>query len=237
MSEKVWGDAKFLHLSRLPVTDTGDDPMSPVCGMTGSKCLSGLYPTPIREYILTTSLVWCMHGDVSFSVGSAPHKMSLGKEIMGWLGVNNPKETDYYREILFPAFTEEAASMSVFDIMPVALPLPFNHGLTVGYAINRKITGAQLIEAWNVFTGVGENSHQWIDTPFFHRWAEVMALGEKRWPSAGDKKVLTTWNHQPAKVHGPCEPQPSPVTGSSGWMPWIRVSKAMKARRGTNSPS
>jgi hypothetical protein len=31
-----------------------------------------------------------------------------------------------------------------------------------------------MIEAWNFFTGAGENLHEWIDTPFFHRWAYVM---------------------------------------------------------------
>jgi hypothetical protein len=42
----------------------------------------------------------------------------------------------------------------------MALPLPFNHGLPVGYAISGKITGDKMIEAWNVLTGAGENSPQ-----------------------------------------------------------------------------
>jgi hypothetical protein len=69
------------------------------------------------------------------------------------------------------------------------LPLPFKHGLSVGYVISSKIMGETMIEAWNVFTGAGENSHQWIYTPFFHRWANVMADGGKKmalcWGQAG----------------------------------------------------
>jgi hypothetical protein len=57
--------------------------------------------------------------------------------ITGWLGVSEPKETEYQREILFPAFSEEAADMGVFDL----LPLPLNHSLPVGYVMSGKITG------------------------------------------------------------------------------------------------
>jgi hypothetical protein len=42
MSDKVWVDDKLLHLSGLPVTDTGEDPLSSLCGTTDSECLSGL---------------------------------------------------------------------------------------------------------------------------------------------------------------------------------------------------
>jgi hypothetical protein len=35
-SDEVWGDGKLLHLSGLPVADTRDDPLSPVCGTVGS---------------------------------------------------------------------------------------------------------------------------------------------------------------------------------------------------------
>jgi hypothetical protein len=88
-----------------------------------------------------------------------------------------------------PAFTEEATDMSIFDLLPMDLPLPFNHGPTVGYAIIGKITGEKMIEAWKVFTGAGENSHQWINTSFFHRWADVMTDGGKKmalcWGQAG----------------------------------------------------
>jgi hypothetical protein len=46
-----------------------------------------------------------------------------------------------------------------------------------------------MIEAWNIFIGAGENSHQWIDTHFFHRWADVMDGGGKNmalcWGQAG----------------------------------------------------
>jgi hypothetical protein len=117
-------------------------------------------------------MVWCMNDNVVFSVGSNPYKTSVDDEIMGWLGVSEPKETDCHREMILPAFTEEVVDTSVFDLLPMDLPLPFNHCLPVGYAISGKITGEKMIEAWNVFAGAGENSHQWIDTPFFHHWAE-----------------------------------------------------------------
>jgi hypothetical protein len=42
----------------------------------------------------------------------------------------------------------------------MALPLPFNHGLPVGYVTSRKITGETMIEARNVFAGPEENFHQ-----------------------------------------------------------------------------
>jgi hypothetical protein len=61
---EVWGKEKLVHLSGLPVTDTCDDPLSPVCGTFGSECLLGLYPVPVRELIMKTPLVWCMSGDV-----------------------------------------------------------------------------------------------------------------------------------------------------------------------------
>jgi hypothetical protein len=72
--------------------------------------------------------------------------------------VNDPKKTDYHHGIMFPAFTDEAASMSIFDLLPMALPLPLNHGLPIGYIISGKITGENMIEAWNVFT-VAEETH------------------------------------------------------------------------------
>jgi hypothetical protein len=92
-SDKVWGEDKLIHLSGLPVTDTGEDPLIPICGTVGSECLLGVYPVPFRDSILKTPLVWCMNGDVVFSVGSAPHKSSVDNKIMGWIGVSEPKET------------------------------------------------------------------------------------------------------------------------------------------------
>jgi hypothetical protein len=76
---------------------------------------------------------------------------------------------DYHRKILFPVFIAESASTSVFDLLPVTLHLSFNHGLPVNHTISGKAKGAQAIEAWNFFASKGENSHQWVDTPFFHR--------------------------------------------------------------------
>jgi hypothetical protein len=179
-SDEVWGKDKLIYLSGLPVTDTGKAPLNPVCGTVRSECLLGLYPVPLRDSILKTPLIWCMNGDVVFSVGSSPHKGSMDNEITGWLGVNESKETEYHRDIIYPAFSDEAADTSVFDLVRMALPLPFNHGLPVGYATSRKITGGTMIEAWNVFAGPGKNSHQWTGTPFFHLCAAVMKYGRKR---------------------------------------------------------
>jgi hypothetical protein len=91
MSDEVWGKDKLIHLSGLPVTDTGKDPLSPLCGTVGSECLLGMYPVLVRDLILKTPLVWCMNGDVVFSVGSSPHKGFVDNEITGWRGVNEPK--------------------------------------------------------------------------------------------------------------------------------------------------
>jgi hypothetical protein len=167
-SDEVWGENKLIRLSGLPVTDTGDDPVSPICGTVGSECLLGLYPVPVRDSIMKTPLVWCLKGDVVFSVGSSPHKGSMDNEITGWLGDSDS------------VFNDEEADTSVFDLLPMALPLPFNHGLPVGYAMSINITGKNMIEEWNVFAGPGKKSHQWIDTPFFHRWESEMADGGKR---------------------------------------------------------
>jgi hypothetical protein len=83
MPDDVWGDDKLLHLLGLPVTDTVDDPISPVCGTMGTECLSGIYPTHIRDAIIKMPLVWCMNWDVAFSVSSAPHKTLVDNKIMG----------------------------------------------------------------------------------------------------------------------------------------------------------
>jgi hypothetical protein len=112
-------------------------------------------------------------------VGSAPHLTSSDDGITGLSGVNDQKEVEYHHKILFPTFTPESTSVSVFDLPSMAPPLPFNHGLPVCYAISDKSMGAQAIEAWIFFTNEGENSHHWIDTPFSHRWLEVMSLGGK----------------------------------------------------------
>jgi hypothetical protein len=59
-----------------------------------------------------------------------------------------------------------------------------------------------MIEVWNVFTGAGENSHQWIEALFFHHWEEVMDDGEKKvaifWGQAG------AYNTEPHASQGPC---------------------------------
>jgi hypothetical protein len=100
-ADEVWGEDKLVHLSGLPVTDTVA-PLSPAYGTVGSECILGMYPVPVRYSILKTPLVWCMSGDVVFSVGSAPHKGSVDNEFLGWLGVSEPKEIEYHRETLSP---------------------------------------------------------------------------------------------------------------------------------------
>jgi hypothetical protein len=158
--DEIWGKDKLIHLSGLPVTDTGNDPMSPICGTVGSEFILDMFPVPVGYLILKTPMVWCMNSDVVFSVGSSPHKGSVDKEITGWFSISEPKETEYHREILFPAFSDDATDTSVLDVLLMALSLPFKHGLPVGYAMSGKITGETMIEAWNVFVGPGENSHQ-----------------------------------------------------------------------------
>jgi hypothetical protein len=96
-SDEVRGEDKLVHISGLPVTVTGDDPLIPACGTVGSEYLLGLCPVPVRDSILTTPLVWCMNSDVVFSVGSSPDKGSVDNEITGWIGVSEPKETKYHR--------------------------------------------------------------------------------------------------------------------------------------------
>jgi hypothetical protein len=86
----------------------------------------------------------------------------------------------------------------------MVVPLPFNHGLPVGYATSEKITGEKLIERWNIFAGAGENSHQWIDTPFFHRWDEVMANGGKKlalcWGQSGTNNTEHQTSQRPCPL-------------------------------------
>jgi hypothetical protein len=48
-SDGVWDDDKLLHLSGLPVTYMGEDPLSPLCGTVGSKMLFRPLPHPYPE--------------------------------------------------------------------------------------------------------------------------------------------------------------------------------------------
>jgi hypothetical protein len=72
-SDEVWGRDTLVHLSGLPLTDTEDEPLDPVCGTVISECLSGKSSTPIHSTILQTPLVWCMNSAVIFSVVLVPH--------------------------------------------------------------------------------------------------------------------------------------------------------------------
>jgi hypothetical protein len=119
-TDEVWGEDKLIYLSGRRVTDTVDDPLSPVYGTVRSECLFGLYPVPFRDWILKKPLVWCMHSDMLFSVGSSPHKGSVENKITGWIGVSEPKEMEYHREIIFPAFSDGSADTSVFYLLPMA---------------------------------------------------------------------------------------------------------------------
>jgi hypothetical protein len=95
---------------------------------------------------------------VVFSVVSVPHSVTSNNKSTGWLGVNDLKEMEYCRNILLAVYAADAASTSIFDILYMALHLTFNHSLLVCYAISGKAMGAQLIEAWNVFTGKYDSS-------------------------------------------------------------------------------
>jgi hypothetical protein len=145
--------------------------------------------------------------------------MSSDGEIMGWLGGNDPNKMEYHRKIMFLVFTAEVAPMSVLDFLPMVLPLPFNHSLSVGYTISGKVAGAQAIKSWNIFNDEGENSHQWIDTPFFHWWAEVVSLGGKQmalcWGQHG------TYGMEPPNSQGPCPLRAAAL--SCYWKLWLEA--------------
>jgi hypothetical protein len=113
-------------------------------------------------------------------VVSVPHSTTNEDEITDWFSVNDPNGTEYKHNILIPSHAADAATTSVVDLLHMALPLPFNHSLQVGYTISGKAIGAQVIDAWHVFAGKGKNLHQWINTLPPHRWAEVMSAGRKQ---------------------------------------------------------
>jgi hypothetical protein len=111
----------------------------------------------------------------------------------------------------------------------MVLPLPFNYGLPIGYAISGKITFEKMIEAWEVFIGAGENSHQWVDTPFFHQWADAMADGCKKmelcWVQAG------TYNTEPKTSQGQCPLRSEAL--SCHWKLWLEaLGKGFKGDEG-----
>jgi hypothetical protein len=199
-SDEVCGGEKLVHLLGLSVTDMQDEPLIPVCGTVSIECLSGQSSTPICSTILQTSLVWCMHNKVVFSVVLVPHSMANDNEITGWLSVNGPLEMQYHHDILLPAHVADATTTSICDLLPMAIPLPFNHGLPVGYAISGKATAAHAIKAWSVFAGEGDNSHEWLDTPFFHTWAKMMSSGGKNIALCWGQS--NTYNREPPGSQG-----------------------------------
>jgi hypothetical protein len=151
---------------------------------------------------------------------------------LGWLSVSDPKEMEYHRDIICPAFSDEAADTTVFDLLPMALPLLFNHGLPVGYAMSGNITGETMIKAWNVLAGPGENYHQWIDTPFFHRWAAVMTDGGKRFTLCWGKTGTYDTEPRASQGHWPLRP----AALSCYWKLCKEGSKEIKAKSGTTLP-
>jgi hypothetical protein len=200
-SDEVWGADKLVHLLGLQVTNKEDKAISLVCD--SSECLSGQSPTPLRITILQTPLVWRMHGEIVFSVVSVSHSMANNDDITGWLGVKDLSKTQYHCNILFPSYTAYATTTSVFDLLPMALHLPFKHGLPVGYLISGKVTAVQAIKSWNVFAGEGDNSHERLDTPFFHRYTEVM--------SSGSKKTSLCWGQSTTYDREPPSSQSGPL--------------------------
>jgi hypothetical protein len=112
---------------------------------------------------------------------SGPTPPEVGQwESLGNIKKQVPKEMEYHHDILLPAHAADAVSTGVFDLLHMALPLPFNHGLPVGYAISGKTTGAQAIKMWNVFTGKGDTSNQWLDTHFFYQSVRVISADGKQ---------------------------------------------------------
>jgi hypothetical protein len=126
-----------------------------------------------------------MHGEIVFLVVSVPHLTTNDDNITGWHGVNDPKEMKNHHAILHPAHAVHATPTSVFDLLCMVLPLPFNHG-----AISGKPMGAQVIKAWSVFSDEDDNSHQWLDTPFF-------TDGQRLFPQALNKSPHVGVNPRP----------------------------------------
>jgi hypothetical protein len=146
-SDEVRGRDNLVHLSGLQFTNTEDEPPIPICDTVSSECHSGQSPTPIHSTIIQTPMVWYMNGKIVFSVMLVPHSTANDNHITGLLGIKDPSETQYHHNILLPAYAVGTSTMSVFDLLPMELPLPFNHGLPVGYSISGKATAAQTIEA------------------------------------------------------------------------------------------
>jgi hypothetical protein len=142
-----------------------------------------------------------MNDDVVFLVVSMPHSTTRDSEITGWIGVNNPKETEYHHDILLPTHAADAASTSVFHLLYMALTFPVKHDLPISYAISGKAMGAQVIEVWNMFAGEGDNSHRWLDTPFFHRWVGVMSTCGKQTTLCWEQSQ--TYDREPPARQGP----------------------------------
>jgi hypothetical protein len=88
--------------------------------------------------------------------------------------------THYHVDILIPAYTVEEVKTNTFDLLPMPPTFPFNHRLPICYAISGKPSASQFIDAWSVV--VGDSSHEWLDTPYFRRWADVMSSGGKQLP-------------------------------------------------------
>jgi hypothetical protein len=56
-SDEVWVDDTCVHFSGLPVTAMGEDPLSPVCSMVGSKCLSSFGLVLVIMILRTDSVI------------------------------------------------------------------------------------------------------------------------------------------------------------------------------------
>jgi hypothetical protein len=85
--------------------------------------------------------------------------------------------------------------------------------------MSRKIMGETMIESWNVFSGPGENSHQWKDTPFFHHLAAVMAYGGKRLALCWGQTC--TYDTEPQASQGPCPLRTAAL--SCYWKLWLEA--------------
>jgi hypothetical protein len=173
-SDEVWGAAKLVHLSVLPVSNMEDKPLIQVCGTVGK----------------------------------------LRKTMGG---------PQYHVYILLPAYTVEEVKTNIFYLLPVPPTFPFKHRLPICYTISGKPSASQFIDAWNIFVGDGDSSHEWLDTPCFGRWAEVMSSGEKQLPLCWGQSFTYDLESPASQGHWPLSsyhiPHPRPETGDKSMIP------------------
>jgi hypothetical protein len=119
-----------------------------------------------------------------------------------------------------PKKRRERAYLTSYPWLCISLSTTACPSATPSAAISRL---KKKIEAWNVFTGAGE------DSPFFHRWADVMADGSKKmvlcWGQAG------TYSMEPQTSQGPWPLRAAAL--SFYWNLWLEaLDKGLKYEEG-----